>query len=79
MSISLNTFERLKDRGLAAYKAGDYAAAKPFLMQAADAIIQSVPGRWLPGWCRHDANRRDRQRGACIVRCRRSITEERHS
>lgn len=40
MSVSYDTFERLKDRGLAAYKAGDYAAAKPFLMQAADAIIK---------------------------------------
>ncbi len=40
MSVSYDTFERLKERGLAAYKAGDYAAAKPFLMQAADAIIK---------------------------------------
>ncbi len=40
MSVSYDTFERLKDRGLAAYKAGDYAVAKPFLIQAADAIIK---------------------------------------
>jgi len=40
MPVSFDTFERLKDRGLALYKAGDYAAAKPFLMQAADAMIQ---------------------------------------
>ncbi|MEK6642558.1 MAG: ATP-binding protein [Planctomycetota bacterium] len=40
MSVSLPTFERLKERGLAAYKAGNYAEAKPFLMQAADAMIQ---------------------------------------
>ncbi len=40
MSVSYETFERLKDRGLAAYKNGDYAAAKPYLMQAADAIIK---------------------------------------
>lgn len=40
MSVSYDTFERLKERGLAAYKAGDYAAAKPFLMQAADAMIK---------------------------------------
>ena len=39
MSVSIATFERLKDKGLAAYKSGDYAAAKPYLMQAADAII----------------------------------------
>ena len=40
MTVSLNTFERLKDRGLAAYKSGDYGAAKPYLMQAADAMIK---------------------------------------
>ena len=40
MPVSYNTFERLKDKGLAAYKAGEYAVAKPYLMQAADAIIK---------------------------------------
>jgi len=40
MPVSYNTFERLKDKGLANYKNGDYQAAKPFLMQAADAIIK---------------------------------------
>ena len=40
MTVSYNTFERLKEKGLAAYKAGDYGAAKPYLMQAADAMIK---------------------------------------
>jgi len=40
MSVSYNTFDRVKERGLAAYKAGNFAEAKPFLMQAADAIIK---------------------------------------
>ncbi len=40
MTVSYNTFERLKDKGLAHFKNGEYAAAKPFLMQAADAIIK---------------------------------------
>ncbi|MCG8405493.1 MAG: ATP-binding protein [Phycisphaerales bacterium] len=40
MSVSYNTFERLKDKGLANFKNGDYRAAKPYLMQAADAIIK---------------------------------------
>ena len=40
MSVSYETFERLKERGLAAFKSGDYQAAKPYLMQAADAIIK---------------------------------------
>jgi SpoVK/Ycf46/Vps4 family AAA+-type ATPase len=39
MSISYDTFERLKDRGLAAYKAGEYAAAKTYLVQAAEAMV----------------------------------------
>ena len=42
MPISYTTFERLKDRGLAAFEAGDYKAAKPYLMQAADAIMSIV-------------------------------------
>ena len=40
MTVSYNTFERLKEKGLAAYKAGDYPSAKPYLMQAADAMIK---------------------------------------
>jgi SpoVK/Ycf46/Vps4 family AAA+-type ATPase len=40
MTVSYDTFQRLKEKGLAAYKAGDYGAAKPYLMQAADAIIK---------------------------------------
>ncbi|MFQ5411072.1 MAG: ATP-binding protein, partial [Phycisphaerae bacterium] len=40
MPVSYNTFERLKDKGLANFKSGDYKAAKPYLMQAADAIIK---------------------------------------
>jgi len=40
MSVSYATFERLKDKGLATYKRGDYGAAKPFFIQAADAIIK---------------------------------------
>jgi len=40
MTVSYNTFERLKEKGLAHFKNGEYAAAKPYLMQAADAIIK---------------------------------------
>jgi transitional endoplasmic reticulum ATPase len=40
MSVSYDTFERLKERGLAAYKSGNFPEAKPFLMQAADAMIK---------------------------------------
>jgi len=34
------TFQRLKDKGVAALKAGDYAAAKPYLIQAAECMIE---------------------------------------
>ncbi|MFQ5424846.1 MAG: ATP-binding protein [Phycisphaerae bacterium] len=71
MSISLNTFERLKDRGLAAYKAGDYAAAKPFLMQAADAMIK------IAGETEH-AGRRQRRKAmaAELIEFARSCDEK---
>lgn len=34
------TFKRLKDKGLAALKAGDYVAARPYLIQAAECMIE---------------------------------------
>lgn len=34
------TFKRLKDRGIAALKAGDYVSAKPYLIQAAECMIE---------------------------------------
>jgi SpoVK/Ycf46/Vps4 family AAA+-type ATPase len=34
------TFQRLKDKGLAAVKAGDYAAARPYLIQAAECMVE---------------------------------------
>lgn len=40
MPVSYTTFERLKDRGVSAYRGGDYAAARSYLIQAADAMIQ---------------------------------------
>jgi len=55
MPVSYETFERLKDKGLAAYKAGDYGAAKPYLMQAADAMIKIAADTT-------DASRRQRRK-----------------
>ncbi len=40
MATSLATFERLKDRGLAAYKREDYAAARSYLLEAAECMIE---------------------------------------
>lgn len=34
------TFQRLKDKGVAALKQGDYVAAKPYLIQAAECMIE---------------------------------------
>lgn len=36
---NFTTFKRLKDRGVAAYQNGDYAGAKPFLIQAAECML----------------------------------------
>jgi transitional endoplasmic reticulum ATPase len=40
MATSFNTFERLKDKGLAAYRNGDYAVARTYLLEAAEAMIE---------------------------------------
>lgn len=37
---TFSTFNRLKDKGLAALKQGDYVAAKPYLIQAAECMIE---------------------------------------
>lgn len=40
MASSFETFQRLKDKGVAALKQGDYLAAKPYLIQAAECMIE---------------------------------------
>ncbi len=35
MAASFSTFERLKDKGIAAYKKGEYTTAKTYLLEAA--------------------------------------------
>src|SRR5512146_591522 len=40
MPVSFSTFERLKDKGVAAYRKGDFAAARPYLIQAAECMIE---------------------------------------
>ncbi|GMV96755.1 MAG: hypothetical protein AMXMBFR83_11150 [Phycisphaerae bacterium] len=40
MPVSFSTFERLKDKGVAAYRRGDFAAARPYLIQAAECMIE---------------------------------------
>jgi transitional endoplasmic reticulum ATPase len=40
MPATFTTFQRLKDKGLAAVRSGDYVAAKPYLIQAAECMIE---------------------------------------
>jgi transitional endoplasmic reticulum ATPase len=40
MAVSFSTFERLKAKGVEAYKKGEYAAAKSFLTEAADCMVE---------------------------------------
>lgn len=44
MSVTFSTFERLKDKGIAAYRQGDYAAARPYFIQAAECMIELAEG-----------------------------------
>ena len=44
MPVSYNTFEHLKDKGLADFKSGDYKAAKPYLMQGDDLRMRVESG-----------------------------------
>lgn len=40
MGVTFATFERLKNKGVVAYRQGDYGAAKPYLIQAAECMIE---------------------------------------
>ncbi|MCG3128524.1 MAG: ATP-dependent zinc metalloprotease FtsH [Phycisphaerae bacterium] len=40
MPATFATFTRLKDKGIAALKSGDYASARPYLIQAAECMIE---------------------------------------
>ena len=40
MTVSFTTFERLKNKGVTAYKKGDYASAKTYLLEAAECMVE---------------------------------------
>ena len=40
VATSFVTFERLKDKGIAAYKKGEYTTAKTYLVEAAESMIE---------------------------------------
>ncbi len=44
MSVSLSTFDRLKSKGVASFQDGDYLAAKTYLVDAAECIIDIAQG-----------------------------------
>jgi transitional endoplasmic reticulum ATPase len=48
MVVSFETFERLKTKGLAAYKGGDYASAKTYLVEAAECMIELAESAKTP-------------------------------
>lgn len=49
MAATFTTFKRLKDKGLAAVRQGDYVAAKPYLIQAAECMIDIAEESKDPG------------------------------
>ena len=42
MTVSFATFDRFKTKGVAAYKNGDYLAAKSYLTGAAECMIEDA-------------------------------------
>ena len=44
MAVSFATFERLKNKGVSAYKDGDYLAAKTYLIEAAECMVELAEG-----------------------------------
>ena len=40
MTVSFSTFDRLKSKGVSAYRNGDYLAAKAYLVDAADCMLE---------------------------------------
>ncbi len=48
MAVSFATFERLKGKGVAAYKNGDYLAAKSYLVDAAECMLELAENAKTP-------------------------------
>lgn len=48
MASTFATFQRLKDKGIAALKAGDHVAARPYLIQAAECMIEIAEANQQP-------------------------------
>jgi len=52
MAVSYATFERLKDKGVAAYRKGEYAAARSYLSEAAECMVELAETAETPELCR---------------------------
>ncbi|MCK6484816.1 MAG: ATP-binding protein [Phycisphaerae bacterium] len=48
MAATFATFERFKDKGVAAYRNGDYAAARSYLIQAAECMVELAESAKTP-------------------------------
>jgi transitional endoplasmic reticulum ATPase len=60
MPMTFATFERMKDKGLTAYKRGEYAMAKAYLLEAAEAMIElAESARSQPSRQQHEAYARE--------------------
>ncbi len=62
MTVSFDTFERLKNKGVAAYQNGDYSAAKSYLIDAADCMIEMASTTKSP-----EAQRQHEELAASII------------
>ncbi len=48
MAVSFSTFERLKTKGVGAYKNGEFVAARAYLMEAAECMLELAEGAKSP-------------------------------
>jgi transitional endoplasmic reticulum ATPase len=48
MPVTFSTFERLKNKGVAAYRDGEYGAARPYLIQAAECMLELAENAKAP-------------------------------
>lgn len=48
MPVTFSTFERLKNKGVTAYRQGQYGAARPYLIQAAECVLQLAENARTP-------------------------------
>jgi len=70
MSVSYSTFERLKSKGLAAYKNGDYKASRTYLIEAAECLVELAESAKSP-----EARRQQEELAAELIDLAKDCTE----